>query len=369
MPRGKPRASNPELYGEQPVTTDPKKAYEPPTQEQIDAVKKAMEERTNARLERMNAIADGADEARDPDMQEFDGDKAIIRDDAEEREAAARRADEEAERAKAEFEAQQLQTEGAEEVSAPIDAPPDYKLVNGVPHYLQIVNGQERWMSLTEIRAAASKVESADEYLRIAKESARNLSTESVPSRDEPTQLSKDELRSTLSAVALGDEGAIDRLASTLEHLSHRDDTRQIDQRIGFQTELAAARAEQREVMEHPLLGDLFAARFDRLKREAPTTNLTVAFRKVGDEIRKQFPNEFQKTPNAVSLTDKAARKRTLPAPVNSAGRQVAEQSEEEELTVEQEIAQIAKARGQARPVVHARGFVTNFAKQAPDKH
>jgi hypothetical protein len=367
-----PRAKKVVQRAAETIETQPvKKIIEDPTPEQIENVRKANEDRNQSRLDRMNEIADSNDSGdRAQELEDFDGDKVIVKDDAEEREARAQHESAEAERALAEAQAKGLQEEGAAEIVADEkteDAVGDHKVIDGVPYYLQIINGQERWMSLSEIRAAASKVESADQYLKIAAENARNAATGPAPSSDEPVKLSKDEFRKTLSAVALGDEGAIDTLASALERLSAPDDPQQIDRRVSFLTELASARAEQREVMEHPFLGEVFSARLNKLKTEAPQTPLTQAFRKVGTEIRKAFPEQFQKS-SAVSLTDKAARKRTLPAPVVSAGRQAAEADEEEDESVEQTIAKMANARGQAQPVLHGRGFTTNFAKQPPER-
>ena len=364
MPRGKSRARNPELYNEsssREVTHEAaKKAYEP-TAEQVEAVKKMNEDRNKSRLAMMEAIADSADEIKAPELLEFDGENAIERSPEEQAELEAQHESEQAERELAELKAKELQVEGAEEETEPEG---DHRVIDGTDYYLTIVNGQEKWLTLSQLRETASKVSAADEYLQAAKDSARKAAElELSPTEDVPAGLDENELRDTLRAVSLGDEQATNRLASVLARLSAPkvDGIQQIDQRVNVLNELAAARAAQREILDDPYLVDVFNARLARIKSEAPTTNITEAFTRIGAEIRKAFPDRFKKS-GVVTLDDKATRKRSLPAPVKSAGKQVAETDEEEDESVEQTIANMAKARGQVAKV-YAKGFTTHFDK------
>lgn len=315
--------------------------------EAAEKARKANEERNNDRVNRLNAIADSNDELRAPDMEETDG-SVVFKDETDEREEAAVRESEDAERALAEAQAKSLQAEGASP-----DEPSDRKTVDGVEYYLTIVNGKEKWLTLKQLRDISQKVESADEYLAAAAESVRSAAGQALSKQDEPVRLEKDELRKTLSAAVLGDEEAIEKLASALSARPSEvtpDVLQQIDQRLSFRTELASLESEQREILEQPQLAFLFRARLNALKAEAPSTPLATAYRSIGKEIRESFPEKFKKA--AVTLEDKAARKRALPAPVHAAGRQMTTTEEEPEETVEDVIAQMAKARGQ-RPIVH----------------
>ena len=328
------------------VPLEGQKTFEP-TPEQREASRKANESFNQSRLDKLNAIADANDEQRKPEMRETDG-EVIFDPDEIERKAAA----EDAEAKKA---AQALQEQGA--VDRPVEPedereePGDERVVNGVKHYLTIVNGKERWMTLTELRAHAQKVESADEYLSAASEAVKNSSA-LAPPKDEPARLGKDELRKLLAAAALGEEEAIDKLASVLLRPSEvtPDVLAQIDQRLSFRTEQAQLESEHRDILDHPYLSRLFRQRLTEMKSEAPNTSLKAAYRTIGKEIREAFPERFQKAP--VTAEDKLARKRTLPPPPQSAGRQQVSEAEEPEETVSDTIEKMAKARGQ-RPKVY----------------
>jgi len=330
----------------------PVQKQEQTPEERAEAMKKAREAnetRNNDRVARLNAIADANDEIRRPDMEETDG-TVTFRDETDEREATEVREQEEAERNLAEAQARELQEEGA---APDEETAQDEKVINGVRHYLTIVNGKEKWLTLKQLREISQKVDSADEYLAAAAESVRSAAGQALSKADEPVRLKDKELRETLRAAVLGDEEAIEKLASALEARPSEvtpDVLQQIDQRLSFRTELTQLESEQREILEHPMLGRLFRTRVNELKSEAPTTPLAKAYRSIGKEIREAFPEKFKKS--GVTLADKEARKRTLPAPVQAAGRQMATEEEEAEETVESVIEQMAKARGQ-RAIVH----------------
>lgn len=335
----------------------PAKPKEQTPEERAEAIKRAREAndtRNNERVERLNAIADANDELRKPDMEETDG-SVVFKDETDEREAAAVREQEESERALAEAQARNLQEEGLSEPDESDQGEPqDEKVINGVRHYLTVVNGKEKWLTLKQLRETSQKVESADEYLAAAAESVRSAAGQALSKPDEPVRLEKDELRKTLSAAVLGDEEAIEKLASALSARPSEvtpDVLQQIDQRLSFRTELTQLQAEQREILEHPYLGRLFNQRLQELKTEAPTTTLAKAYRSIGKEIREAFPEKFKKS-TTVTLADKDARKKTLVSPPQAAGRQMATEDEEVEETTEDVIGQMAKARGQ-RAIVH----------------
>ncbi len=319
------------------------------TQEKDPAelAREANEARNKSRLDLMNSIADGVDEERDEDgMLETDGDRTF------ERERQAREEQEESERELSEMQARDLQTDGQQEEAG------DEKDINGVRHYLTVVNGREKWLTLKQLRSTAQKVESADEYLSTAKESARKASqlALSTPPAEEdvPEALGKDELRRLLAASALGDEEAIDQLASVLARPSAvtPDVVQQIDQRLSFRTELAQLESEHREILENPWTARLMRDRLNELKAEDPTMRLNDAYRKVGGEIREAFPEKFKKSS---ALDDRRERKRTLVNAPTAAGRAQTRDDEGDELdyegTVAAGISAIAKARGQATAI------------------
>lgn len=316
------------------MTPEEKKAHD-------DAVAKAKEANTsknNDRLARMEAIADGADENRKDDLEGLE-----IKDDAAEREARAIAEDEEA--------ARLLQTEGVG-TEPEKDTDSDTKTVNGEVYYRQIVNGSDKWQTLKQIRDTAQKVESGDEYLRLASESVRNASRLALSHKDEPSNIEKVDVRSILRAAVLGDDEAIEKLASVLETRPSEvtpDVVRQIDQRLSFRTELASLEDKSRDLLENQYTKRLFRDRLNELREENPTMGLTEAYTSIDKELRTAFPGLTK-----AQTQNKLERKRTLVNVPTAASRQTEEEEPEGEEDVGSVIDKMAKARGLS-PHVHSR--------------
>ena len=316
------------------MNAEEKKAYD----RQMQKATEANTARNNERTARMEAIADSSEEYRD----EKEG--LVVKDDAEEREARALAEDEAA--------AKLLQSEGAtEETQEPLEDS-DTKTVNGEVYYKQIVNGVERWQTLKQIREAAQKVDSADEYLRQSAESVRNASRLALSTKDEPSELGEDELADLLAKTALGDVEATKKLASRLSRRPSEvtpDVVRQIDQRLSFRTELARLEDKSKDLLENPYARRLFNARLAELKAENPTMGLTEAYTSIDTELRTALPGLTKAKPQ-----DKLERKRTLVNVPTAASRQVEPDDEEGEEDVGSVIEKMAKARG-VTPHVHSR--------------
>lgn len=294
----------------------------------------ANQKRNDERLERMNAIADSAERARPDEIEGLD--------ESESREARAAADDAEAEKY-----ARSLQQEGVTKEETQDE---DTKVVNGETYYRMMVAGQERWQTLKDIRANAQKVESADEYLRQANESVKNAARLAPSSQDETSRLEKDELRKLLASVALGDEEAIEKLASVLSKPSEvtPDVLQKIDQRLSFRTELARLEDDSKDLLKDQYMGRLFRSRLNELKNEQPTMGLSEAYTSIDRELRGAFPGFKSRT------QDKLERKRSLPTPTSASTRQTTEVEEEGEENMADVIEKMAKARGLA-PHVHTR--------------
>jgi hypothetical protein len=295
-----------------------------------EALKKAQvanENRNSERLKLMEQIADTSETGRTEDIEGI-----------------------EKEQLEAETTAKALQEEGAEPEKQVEEAiPGDEKDINGVKHFLTIVNGQEKWLTLQQLREKASKVEAADEYLRTAAEAARTAAAV-VPSKDEPPSLGEDEIAELLRKQALGDDEATRALAKALAKPSVTPDVLQaLDQRLSFRTELAELEAKSRDLLEDPYMGRLFKARLNELKQTAPNTRLAEAYTSIDKELRTAFPGY-----KAGKLQDKLERKRTLPQVPTASARQVQEAEEEGEEDAATVIERMAKARG-ISPHVHPR--------------
>jgi hypothetical protein len=237
-----------------------------------------------------------------------------------------------------------LQEEGAE-----IPETEDTRVTNGETFYRQIVNGQEKWQTLKQIRETASKVEAADEYLRTASEAVKNASRLALSKQDEPSNVERVDVRAILRAAVLGDDDAIEKLASVLETRPSEvtpDVVRQIDQRLSFRTELASLEAKSKDLLENPYMGRLFRDRLNEMKAENPTMGLSEAYGSIDKELRTAFP-QVAKT----QVKDKLERKRTLVNVPTAASRQVTEDESEGEEDVGSVIEAMAKAQGRA--IIH----------------
>ena len=304
-------------------------------QAKLDAAKDALKERNDERLARMEAIADSNDASRDADEAAMG-----IKDDSEERERAAAEEDARA----AEVIAKGLQEEGAAPDS-------DTKTVNGEVYYRQIVNGQEKWQTLKDIRTTASKVESGDEYLRQASEAVKNASRLALSHQDETSNVEEDDVAEILRAAVLGDDEAIKKLASRLKARPSEvtpDVVRTIDQRLSFRTELASLEAKSKDLLENPYMGRLFRDRLNEMKAENPKMGLSEAYTSIDTELRTAFPQVTKHT-----AQDKLERKRTLVNVPTTAARQPAEGEPEREDDYGSAIADLAKSR-QPRPNPYA---------------
>lgn len=303
-----------------------------PDEERAEAIARAREANSvmnTDRLKTIEAIADAADEHRAADFQ----------DDSEDVEARAAAED----AAAAEVLAKGLQEEGAEPEG-------DEKTVNGETYFKLIINGREVWKTLKDIRTSASKVEAADEYLQTAAEAVKNASRQALSKQDEPVNLEKDEMKKLLASVALGDEEAIEKLASALSTRPSEptDVLRQIDQRLSFRTELASLESKSKDLLDNPYMGRLFRDRLNEMKAENPTMGLTEAYTSIDKELRTAFP-QVTKT----QVKDKLERKKTLVNVPTAASRQTTEEEAEGEEDVGSVIEKMAKARG-LTPIVHA---------------
>lgn len=335
----------------------------------LEKARKAAETRNQSRVDRLNAIADNNDKAKAGEMSDTDGDLVLTGADdnkliAEEAQKAAD------EIAKAEAAAKALQEEGAaqetigeeveptqaaektEETSNEVDDERSKK-IDGVTHYLTVVNGKEKWLTLEQLIATSQKIESADEYLANAKKNE----TKTEPVKEVEVKVERPDWKKTLHDAVMGDEEAISKVASALESRPSEvtpDVVRQIDDRSRF---LRAA-----EWFEETY-GDLLAdARLKKLVYEEdaelakanPQMPYKQRLKTAGDAIRTAVSG-WTKQPEKVVVktsTAKQEAKRTLPVVPQAAMRQAMKADEEDEETVEQSIAKMAQARG-TRAHVH----------------
>ena len=298
--------------------------------------KAANDQRNNERLERLNAIANQNDE-----NGEFDD----IEDEAwDDQTPAADVPDAEPE------EVTEARSHGADDV----------RETNGETYYRIIVNGQERWLTLQQLRDTSSKITAADEYLRNAKQAMQNVGV--APSTDEP-QSRETGVRDMLTRALMGEQEAIDELARRLERTpSQTDVLRSVDERIDgrltfrqavdwFETEYAdtlkiepvRARAVQVDA---------------ELAAQNPEMDFKARLKMVGDDARnylQQLRSQLGVVAPDSGRSQKEARKASVRSLPVAGGRQSDGGEEGDDETYETTISKMAQSRGQGRPIIHKR--------------
>ena len=345
------------------------------------------QQQNRARLSRIEQIARGNDGRRAAELDDVEGERVTGRfesgeldESPEARERAAELEEENARQALAEAEeaaaradaedaegeARRLQAEGLDDHGEPPargrQADPegaqagDEKVVNGVRYYLTIVSGKERWLTLAQLRAEASKAASADETLQKAHEALQRSTQAALSPKPEPVAPpDREELELVLSQAIMGDADAISKLATTLSRRPSAempDVSRQVSQQIATQRAIDAAERSQADVLGHRTLAPIFRQRLREFAQESPETPISDAYEAVGKAIRADFAPMLS---SSNQPADKATRKRSLVNPPVSSGRARQPMENEAEEPVSSQIDAVARARGQSRAIRQSR--------------
>lgn len=335
----------------------------------------ANKKRNEEQLSRRNAIADASD-AHDPEKLDLEevSDEAwaeednVDRGDDEEAEGEEKTGDD------AEAVRQAQADEDANDVAREAGAEDSRKRKDGVVEYKLTVNGKVRWQTLKEIRDAAQKVESADEYLQQATDGVRRLATDGHADDDaEALRTADAEAAADLAArrehlkdlyrrAAVGDEEAIDELAQLQAGLPRvtPDVLRTVDERVDarmkgrqtFEDAVVWFESEYATELSSPLAKQIAGRRDAEIAGQNPKMPPRERLKKVGDELR-QLRKELGAPLDGSAKPNKQQRKEDAPALPTAAGRQRPAGDEEEAETPGTAIERMAKARGQARAIKH----------------
>jgi len=281
-------------------------------------------------LARRNEIADNLDNLRGSDLQDTDGVSVMPRPAQEEDEGATEPGEE----------------EPTERVEAAKAEPAKHKIK---------VNGREMELTWDEILERAQKVESADQYLQLASESVRNAGKlASPPKEDEPEKVEEDDL-ALARALQMGSEEdaakAIRRLRAKPSEVTPDVLPRLVDERLKFLKAVESFQAEYKDYLEIPSLNKRAQEIDAQLAEREPSLPYDQRLKRVGEAVRKEALSVVQKF--ASPKTDKAARKASVAPVPSAAGRQAPMGDDEGEESTEKTIAEMAKSRGQGRPIAH----------------
>jgi hypothetical protein len=332
-------------------------------------------EQNRRRLDRMAEIGRTADARRAQELRDVDGERVTgefaggeFEDDpkAKERQAELeaqaaedaleeqRRRAEEEEGEQAEARRLQAEGAGADPGAQPTPADEDEKVVDGVRYYRTMVAGQERWLTLKQLRESAAASANAEETLRRAQDALRSAAqVEPTPKAAPAEELSDQDLENIVLSASTGDEEAVRKLVSVIKARPAGPDpqaiSRQVTQQIATQREVERSEKAVEDVLGNQVLAPEFRRRLGAYAKEHPTERIYDAYSKVGDSMRKDFAAMLTPRPGQQQPASKAERKRTIVNPPQAAGRQPPPQDDDREVPVSEQIDAIARSRGQGR--------------------
>lgn len=270
------------------------------------------------KLDRINAIADGADSLREAELSDIQDDGSVVP-----RETST------------------VQTEEPTD-----DTPPDDTQVFEPPKKFKLkVGGKDIELTEEEVIARAQKVENADEYLRTASQSVKTAATLALSEQDEPVKVDR---KALVRAIQMGTEDeaeqALSQLFETLQPPKTPDVAEVVDSRLAAREAKAKFDEDYKDLLADPVLSKLVRDKDAELYEADKSLPYSERWRKAGDEVRT-----WAKSQGIKSVTsDKAARKALSTTVPTASGRHVQVQEEEESDAPQDVIAKMAKNRGQA---------------------
>lgn len=292
------------------------------------------------RLEMYNRIADQNDKNRAEEFQEYDEDGNPVNFEVEEN------------------------PENPEnpENKTPTEQPEEEKneplLTQPTKKYKIKVNGVDKEFTEEELLERAQKVESADQYLadaaRLHREAAKVVPTKP----EEPENPQTDDDVVLARAIQMGNEeeavAAIRKLRSTGP--SSDDLAKTIDERLNFQNAVRWFSEEYKDVISDPVLNQLAVSQDNMMRAKGDTRPYMERYKEIGEGIRNwvksKVPTQTETTTETPETkvnvkTEKENRKAAAPSTPKPASTkaQVPEEEEEEE-SIQDTIANMAKARG-----------------------
>lgn len=332
-----------------------------------------------SRLNRIEEIGRVADGQRAGNMSDVDGHqvtgrfadgefddspearerKQVLEDELAEQDLEDRRREAEAE----EDDARRLQEEGGDDNTrsrqrdddrddeADEESVGDEKVINGVRHYLTVEDGQEKWLTLKQLRERATGAGNVEKTLQAAQDALQRATQASLtPKEDEAEDLTEKDLENVILSASMGDEEAVKKLASVLRSRpkghNPQDVSSMVAQQIATTREVDLAERDITDLVGNGSLEPVFRQRLREFATQKPQTRIKDAYKAVADQMRKDFAPMLKQSNEPLS---KEQRKRTIINPPQSAGRQPRREDEDREVPVSEQIDALARMRGQQR--------------------
>ena len=236
---------------------------------------------------------------------------------------------------------------------------PEPKAEEAVKHKIK-VNGKELELSTEELIERAQKVESADEYLRKAKETVKPA-PKVGPSAEEVKRQQDSEDLALARALQMGTEeeaiAAVRKIrvqASARPSIQLDDVNRTIDERLTYKDAITAFSREYEDIWKDPMLKQLALAKDTEMLENGDDRSYADRYTEIGNELRTWVKSKVPeaKTEESKSqeetLKAKEEKKAALPrAPVPASKKTEAPAEDNTESETASDIIRgIAKSRG-----------------------
>lgn len=345
-----------------------------------ELAREANQKRNDALLAARNAIADNADRT-DPEKTDLEDvtDEMLDVDEPQTRrltraEQLAAQEEEEAEAAAKVLREAQGEEDKLDEARK-AGADDSRKNDAGVIEYRVEVNGEEKWLTLEALRAAAGAGPEPEGDLQATRKGATSdpdpshtpqaraeARRQAAEKQAAEAAAYKAHLKDLFTKASMGDEQAIDELAEiqvgqsrvtpdVLRIVNEQVDARMVG-RSTFERAVAWFEAEyQPELSTNTLKA--FAARRDKEIAEAnPDMEPRARLKLVGDEMR-QLRKDLGGEPARKTPETKLERKKAAPQVPSAAGRQRPEPDADEAESTQDTIRRMAQSRGQSAAIKH----------------
>lgn len=361
-----------------PKTDEELAAEEKATKEHREQLaREANQRRNETLLAARNAIADNADRA-DPEKEDLqDVTDEMLADhggDGKPRTRAQQLTEQEEEAAAELLRAAEREDKAQDEARA-AGADDIRKTEEGVTEYRLEVNGEEKWLTLEQLRARAGDSSDEEEPLQPGKRGAkREPDPTPTPQAQAEARRQAEErqaaeaaaykahLKELYTKASMGDEQAIDELAEIQTRLSRvtpdvlRVVNEQVDARMVGRTTFEKA-VEWFETEYAPELSTntlkAYAARRDReIANENPDMAPRARLKLVGEEMRK-IRTDLGGKPSGKTPPSKLERKERAPQVPSAAGRQRPDAEPDEAESTQDTIRRMAQSRGQSAAIKH----------------
>jgi hypothetical protein len=244
-----------------------------------------------------------------------------------------------------------------EETVAPEQKTETLELTNVPQKYRIKVNGVEKEVTVDELIATATKVESADQYLADA--TRLHADAKKVTTPEEPQVVEPDDV-ALARAIQMGSEEEAVAAIRSLRSVGPTQETlaKTIDERLTFQKAVDKFASEYNDIVSDPLLNQLAVNQDNILRQNGDKRPYYVRYKEIGESIRawvaskapQSEPTKSEETEPEVKVEttqEKKNRKAAAPTvPKPAHGKAQVPEEEDEEESVSDTIANMAKARG-----------------------